>query len=123
MKNPDIKLGMVSYLGFPINFPDNQPFGTLCVLDNKENLDQIGQKSIEVIKNSSYRMKDFIASLLEYMRIGTEKEKTEVDIIQLIEDLKTDLHDIIEKNKASVNYIGNSLKISAYKPNLIRLFS
>lgn len=36
-KNPDIKLGMISYLGVPINFPDNSPFGTLCVLDNKEN--------------------------------------------------------------------------------------
>lgn len=36
-KNPDIKLGMISYLGFPINLPDNQPFGTICVLDNKEN--------------------------------------------------------------------------------------
>jgi len=35
--NPDIKLGMISYLGVPINFPDNSPFGTLCVLDNKEN--------------------------------------------------------------------------------------
>jgi len=37
-KNPDIKLGMIAYLGFPINFPDNQPFGTLCVLDNKERI-------------------------------------------------------------------------------------
>ena len=36
-KNPDIKLGMISYLGFPINLPDKQPFGTICVLDNKEN--------------------------------------------------------------------------------------
>ncbi len=35
-KNPDIKLGMIAYLGYPINFPDNRPFGTLCVLDNKE---------------------------------------------------------------------------------------
>ncbi len=35
-KNPDIKLGMIAYLGFPLNFPDNQPFGTLCILDNKE---------------------------------------------------------------------------------------
>ena len=35
-KNPDIKLGMIAYLGFPINFPDKTPFGTLCVLDNKE---------------------------------------------------------------------------------------
>ncbi|MBP6739965.1 MAG: GAF domain-containing protein, partial [Leptospiraceae bacterium] len=36
-KNPDIKLGMISYLGYPIHLPDNQLFGTICVLDNKEN--------------------------------------------------------------------------------------
>ena len=35
-KNPDAKIGMIAYLGFPINFPDGRPFGTLCVLDNKE---------------------------------------------------------------------------------------
>ena len=35
--NPDIKLNMISYLGFPILFPDGKPFGTICVLDNKEN--------------------------------------------------------------------------------------
>ncbi|MBD3422572.1 MAG: PAS domain S-box protein, partial [Chitinivibrionales bacterium] len=35
--NPDIKLGMIAYLGYPINFPDRTPFGTLCVLDNREN--------------------------------------------------------------------------------------
>ncbi|MCX6160040.1 MAG: ATP-binding protein [Ignavibacteriae bacterium] len=35
-KNPDIKLGMIAYLGYPINFPDNRPFGTLCAIDNKE---------------------------------------------------------------------------------------
>lgn len=35
--NPDIKLGMISYLGFPILLPDGKPFGTICVLDNKEN--------------------------------------------------------------------------------------
>lgn len=35
--NPDIKLNMISYLGFPIVLPDGQPFGTICVLDAKEN--------------------------------------------------------------------------------------
>lgn len=35
--NPDIKLGMVSYLGFPLNFPNGESFGTICVLDKKEN--------------------------------------------------------------------------------------
>jgi GAF domain-containing protein len=35
--NPDIKLNMISYLGFPISWPNKQPFGTICVLDNKPN--------------------------------------------------------------------------------------
>ncbi|GLQ98773.1 sensor domain-containing diguanylate cyclase [Dyella mobilis] len=35
--NPDIRLNMVSYLGFPIRWPDQTPFGTICVLDNKKN--------------------------------------------------------------------------------------
>ena len=35
--NPDIKLGMTSYLGFPISWPNGDIFGTICVLDNKRN--------------------------------------------------------------------------------------
>ncbi len=35
--NPDIKLNMVSYLGFPLFWPQARPFGTLCVLDTKRN--------------------------------------------------------------------------------------
>jgi PAS domain S-box-containing protein len=35
--NPDIKLGMISYLGFPISWPNGEIFGTLCVLDKKKN--------------------------------------------------------------------------------------
>lgn len=35
--NPDIKLNMISYLGMPILWPDEEIFGTICTLDNKEN--------------------------------------------------------------------------------------
>ena len=35
--NPDLKLGMVFYLGFPLLWPDGDVFGTICVLDRKEN--------------------------------------------------------------------------------------
>ncbi|MFS8981059.1 ATP-binding protein [Cupriavidus necator] len=35
--NPDIKLGMISYLGVPISWPDGEMFGTICVLDRKRN--------------------------------------------------------------------------------------
>lgn len=36
-ENPDMRLGMISYLGLPINLPDGSPFGTICVLDDKAN--------------------------------------------------------------------------------------
>ena len=36
-KNPDIESGMISYLGFPLLWPDGEVFGTICVLDSKEN--------------------------------------------------------------------------------------
>jgi signal transduction histidine kinase/DNA-binding response OmpR family regulator len=36
--NPDaMQLGMISYLGLPIAWPDGEIFGTICVLDNKRN--------------------------------------------------------------------------------------
>jgi diguanylate cyclase (GGDEF)-like protein len=35
--NPDMKYGLCSYLGYPIIEPDGKVFGTLCVLDGKEN--------------------------------------------------------------------------------------
>jgi PAS domain S-box-containing protein len=34
---PDIKLGMISYLGVPISWPDGEIFGTICALDRKSN--------------------------------------------------------------------------------------
>ncbi len=36
--NPDLKHNLIAYLGFPIRNPDGSPFGTICLLDDKENL-------------------------------------------------------------------------------------
>lgn len=35
--NPDIKHGLISYLGFPVVWPTGETFGTICVLDKNEN--------------------------------------------------------------------------------------
>ena len=34
-ENPDIKLGMINYIGLPLHYPDGSIFGTICVLDKK----------------------------------------------------------------------------------------
>lgn len=47
-QNPDIKLGMISYLGMPIVDAINQPFGTLCILDQQEN--PYNEKTIRLLE-------------------------------------------------------------------------
>ena len=35
--NPDIELNLIAYLGLPLYWPSGEIFGTICVLDTKEN--------------------------------------------------------------------------------------
>jgi len=55
--NPDIKLNMISYLGFPLFLPGKKPFGTICVLDKKSNaysgtVEKLMMKFRDVIESS-----------------------------------------------------------------------
>jgi len=36
--NPDVLLNMISYYGVPLKWPDGEFYGTLCVLDDKQNI-------------------------------------------------------------------------------------
>ncbi len=79
--NPDIKLGMVSYLGFPIVLPSGNVFGTICVLDNKEN------HYTPVYEQLVYRFKKLIEGQLlladqnqRLMAINQELEKRMAEI-------------------------------------------
>lgn len=33
---PSLEMGLLNYLGYPLNYPDGVPFGSLCVLDKKK---------------------------------------------------------------------------------------
>jgi hypothetical protein len=57
--NPDVKLNMISYLGFPIRLPNKEPFGTICVLDNKAN------EYSEITEKLMLKFRDLIESHLE----------------------------------------------------------
>ncbi len=58
-KNPDIEFGMISYMGFPIFWPNGDVFGTTCVLDSKEN------PYNEEYSNILLRFKQYIESYLD----------------------------------------------------------
>ena len=57
--NPDLKHNLLSYLGFPIRLPNGQPFGTICLLDDKEN-----EYSTDVIELME-KMRDLIEQHLK----------------------------------------------------------
>jgi PAS domain S-box-containing protein len=70
--NPDIKLGMISYLGFPVTWPDGQIFGTICVLDKKEN------SYSELYRKFVLQCRDVLeADLRALARLGGELTRSE----------------------------------------------
>ncbi len=83
--NPDVKLNMISYLGFPILLPNKKPFGTICVLDNKPNT---YSKTIEKLM---LKFSSLIESHLEtiYMnQILGDKNKQVTDYLMELQALR-----------------------------------
>ncbi|MBW1814817.1 MAG: GAF domain-containing protein [Deltaproteobacteria bacterium] len=83
--NPDIKLDMISYLGFPILLPNGKPFGTICVLDNKENAYSKTYESLII------NFRDIIQVHLELIYMNNvlgDKNKKLKDYISEIEILR-----------------------------------
>ena len=72
--NPDLKLGLPSYMGLPLRRPDGMVFGTLCVLDSKEN---------------SFSEND--RSLMERFRDLIEKDMALISAFERIRLQETDL--------------------------------
>jgi hypothetical protein len=71
--NPDVKLNMISYLGFPILLPNGKPFGTICVLDNKEN--SYSQSYERLILNLRDTIQEHLELLFMNSALGEENKK------------------------------------------------
>lgn len=51
--NPDIKLNMISYLGYPVRWPGGEIFGTICILDKvPRNFDNDVEELISSLEQS-----------------------------------------------------------------------
>lgn len=79
--NPDIKLNMISYLGFPLRGPNKKPFGTICVLDSNRN------EYSKTIERLMMKFRDLIETHLElsYMNqlLGDKNKKLSDYLMEL----------------------------------------
>ena len=66
--NPDLKLGMISYMGLPVAWPDGKVFGTICVLDTKQN--QYG----DLYRKLLFQCREILQADLKSLLANTELE-------------------------------------------------
>ncbi len=81
-KNPDIKLGMISYLGFPICWPTGEIFGTICILDSKEN------RYGESYKEHLFQSKELVDAQLDSIYQNIRLEKTAKELEKSLNEIK-----------------------------------
>ena len=103
--NPDVKLNMISYLGYPIRWPDGKPFGTICVLDCKTNsysekykglithFRDIAETHLEIIYTEAKRREE-----LEHL-VDERTASLRVAVAQQIEANERVLAEISERKK------------------------
>ncbi|NMC77134.1 MAG: PAS domain S-box protein [Candidatus Methanofastidiosa archaeon] len=115
--NPDIALGMVYYLGFPIQWPDGQIFGTICVLDYKNNPNATTYK--DLINEFKTTIETDLDNFLKKYELEHEKEKLRKseEKYRLLAEAAKDLifvHDITGKilyaNKSALEKTAYSLE-------------
>ncbi|MPW23643.1 PAS domain S-box protein [Paraburkholderia sp. CNPSo 3157] len=74
--NPDVKLRMISYLGLPIFWPDRKPFGTICVLDSRENgYNVVCERLISQFRDIVEQHLETICSTARYRANGLKDQK------------------------------------------------
>ncbi|MFW0860402.1 MAG: PAS domain S-box protein [Dehalococcoidia bacterium] len=91
--NPDIKRGMISYFGFPVCWPNQEVFGTICVLDCKANTyNELYQRLIlqfrDIIETDLRSLFDARQHLEEDRRIRDELQGIVEKQKQAVEELR-----------------------------------
>lgn len=72
-QNPDVAMNMVSYLGVPLFWPDQQVFGAICVLDNKRHVYQ--DKYVELLREIKKSIeRDFVVITQQRQLTASNRE-------------------------------------------------
>lgn len=104
--NPDIDLNMISYLGYPINWPDGEIFGTVCLLDKKENYYN------QDYRNLLYQIKLHIETDLELLTKNLFLEKS-ISELENMNQIKTKFLSLISHDiRGGLSAINALIKMS-----------
>ena len=141
--NPDVDINMISYLGVPLNWPDGECFGTVCILDNKENfyskefIDLINQIKLHIeldlqLLLSNLELKELNEVKTKFMSLISHDVRGNIgtlhQFLQLIStdfdsfdktELKNSLISLSQLSSTSFNTLDNLLKWS--KNDLVKL--
>jgi PAS domain S-box-containing protein len=75
---PETQVGMVSYLGFPVLWPDGRMFGTICVLDDRTN------RYSDLYQELLRHFRDVLQGDLQTLaRLGNELEEQRAHLSEL----------------------------------------
>lgn len=103
---PEIQVGMISYLGFPILWPDGHMFGTICVLDDKTN-----------------QYSDIYQELLSHCRDVLQGDlHTLVRLNNELEHQKSQLSELFERIQEAVVMVDRDSRITRVNPEFTKIF-
>jgi len=103
--NPAIDDNLISYIGFPVNWPDGEIFGTICVLDNKENYYS------NDFSNILNQIKQHLETDLQLLLLNDDLKKKNAQLEQLNNTKSKFLSLISHDIRGSVGTINEFLKV------------
>ncbi|MFC1672707.1 ATP-binding protein [Pseudomonadota bacterium] len=96
--NPDIELGMISYCGLPVAWPDGEIFGTICILDLKENkFSKMHRRLLEQFRNTVQAQ---LAEVHDHHLLKQANEDLERKIAERTEHLEQEVEEHIKTEDA-----------------------
>lgn len=96
-------------------------YATLFQKKYQGKLDKDADRYLDVINKATGRMQALIRDLLDYSRIGRDKDNTDIDCNLLLKDLLNDMAVGISENRATVN-VGELPHVNGYQSGLKSLF-
>lgn len=100
--NPDMRFGLLAYCGLPVCWPNGEVFGTICVLDNKEN--EFAQTYQDLLKSFRDSVEAHLETLYQKHRLQQLNDELKSRVhtrTQDLVDLNYELNVEIDKRRAA----------------------